>query len=164
MWRSDTSVGLSDHQSDGVDAISDVDTDGARSPVDIEFSPPTPNTPSALAEHDLRNGLGPGANSPDYLGFTPEQATSPDDQAHRLEVLETQSGPATPNGSRDSRPSWEEVDRAMDQLKAVKTGQSSPRATKKDRDRKKKRSPLRRAHSSFDCNSSIDGTADDSSI
>jgi hypothetical protein len=164
MWRSDTSAGLSDHQSDGVDAISDVDTDGARSPVEIEFSPPTPDTPSALEVHDLRKGTGPGANSPDYLGFTSEKLNGPDDQARRLEVLETQSGPATPNGSRDSRPSWEEVDRAMDQLKAVKTGQPSPRATKKDRDRKKKRSPLRRAHSSFDGNSSVDGTADDSSI
>jgi hypothetical protein len=114
MWRSDTSAGLSDHQSDGVDAISDVDTDGARSPVEIEFSPPTPDTPSALEVHDLRKGTGPGANSPDYLGFTSEKLNGPDDQARRLEVLETQSGPATPNGSRDSRPSWEEVDRAMD--------------------------------------------------
>jgi hypothetical protein len=164
MWRSDTSVGLSDHQSDGVDAVSDVDTDGARSPVEIEFSPPTPDTPSALAEHDLRNGVGPGANSPNYLGLTHEKHTGSDDQSHRLEVLETQSGPATPNGSRDSRPSWEEVDRAMDQLKAVKSGQSSPRAAKKDRDRKKKRSPLRRAHSSFDGNSSVDGTAVESPI
>jgi hypothetical protein len=159
MWRSDTSAGLSDHQSDGVDVLSDVDTDGARSPVEIEYSPPTPDTPSGLAESDLRNGVSP-ADQSDYNlaveALTPEDSTSPDDQAHRLEVLETQSGPATPNGSRDSRPSWEEVDRAMDQLKAVKTGQPSSRATKRDRDRKKKRSPLRRAQSSFD------GTADDS--
>jgi hypothetical protein len=147
MWRSDTSAGLSDHQTDGVDAISDVDTDGARSPIEIEYSPPTPTTPGALAERDLRNGI-----SHITTNETAEGSSSPDDQAKRLEVLETQSGPATPNGTRDSRPSWEEVDRAIDQLKAEEKGQLSPQSlSKKGRDKKnKKRSPLRRSQSSYD--------------
>jgi hypothetical protein len=149
MWRSDTSAGLSDHPSDGPHVLSDADTDGARSPIEIQHNPPTPTSPGALAENDLRNGI---ASKPAEVieSSTPEGKGSPDDQAKRLEVLETQSGPATPNGTRDSRPSWEEVDRAMDQLKAEKTGQVSPRSTKKDRDKKKKRSPLRRAQSSCD--------------
>lgn len=153
MWRSDTSAGLSDHQTDGVDVISDADTDGARSPIEIEYSPPTPTTPGALAEMDLRNGIAP-TTSHDNAGkaSTTEERSSLDDQAKRLEVLETQSGPATPNGTRDSRPSWEEVDRAIDLLKAEEKGQPPPQtSSKKGRDRKnKKRSPLRRAHSSFD--------------
>jgi hypothetical protein len=165
MWRSDTSMGLSDHQSDGPNVLSDAETDGATSPVNIEYSPPTPDTPGALAENDLRNGLTPTRTSllhdRGVEGSTSEETPSPDDQAKRLEVLETQSGPATPNGTRDSRPSWEEVDRAMDQLQAEESGQASPQANKRARDRKKKnktkkRSPLRRAYSSFD------GTADDS--
>jgi hypothetical protein len=163
MWRSDTSMGLSDHQSDGANLLSDVETDGATSPVQIEYSPPTPDTPGTLAEHDLRNGLTPTRTS--SLSHerveisTSEETSSPDDQAKRLEVLETQSGPATPNGTRDSKPSWEEVDRAMDELKAEESSQPSPQASKRARDKKKKakkRSPLRRAYSSFD------GTADDS--
>lgn len=154
MWRSDTSAGLSDHQSDGAHIASDAEMEGTQSPVQIGYSPPTPDTPGALAEHDLRNGLSPALDSPDTdpvaEGFTPDDTPGSDDQAKRLEVLETQSGPATPNGTRDSRPSWEEVDRAIDQLKAEEKGEPTPRATKKDRARKKKRSPLRRAHSSFD--------------
>ncbi|KAH6293620.1 hypothetical protein HBI39_177450 [Parastagonospora nodorum] len=148
MWRSDTSAGLSDHQSDGVNALSDAETDGARSPIDVEYSPPTPTTPAALAKFDVRNGI-------------PEETPSPDDQAKRLEVLETQSGPATPNGTRDSRPSWEEVDRAVDQLKAEKNGQLSPHGERKGKERKgKKRSPLRRAQSSYDGLADGDGTVD----
>jgi hypothetical protein len=154
MWRSDTSAGLSDHQSDGLDVPSDAETEGARSPIEIEYSPPTPDTPCTPAEGDLRNGMTLSGRPHDQHSgaeaSTSEETPSPDDQAKRLEVLETQSGPATPNGTRDSRPSWEEVDRAMDQLKAVKSGQTSPRAMRKDRDRKKKRSPLRRAHSNFE--------------
>jgi hypothetical protein len=42
----------------------------------------------------------------------------------------------------------------MDQLKAEETGQTSPRTNKRNRDKKKERSPLRRAYSSYD------GTAD----
>lgn len=155
MWRSDTSIGPSDHQSDGQHLHSDADTDGARSPVEIQHSPPTPTTPGALAESDLRNGIAETSSPSDEANMlTP--TVSHDDQAKRLEVLETQSGPATPNGTRDSRPSWEEVDRAMDQLKTEGTGKTSPRSSRKGRDKKKKRSPLRRSHSSFD------GVADDS--
>ncbi|KAF1915442.1 UNC-like C-terminal-domain-containing protein [Ampelomyces quisqualis] len=154
MWRSDTSVGLSDHQSEGPNVLSDADTDSARSPLDINYSPPTPDTPGILAEHDLRNGLAPTPTSTyqdvGAEASTTEETTSPDEQAKRLEVLETQSGPATPNGTRDSRPSWEEVDRAMDQLKTKQIGQTSLQAKKKAHDMKnKKRSPLRRAHSSY---------------
>ena len=149
MWRSDTSIGLSDHQSDGAQLHSDADTDGARSPIEIQHSPPTPTTPGALAESDLRNGVADTSSPSDQADMlTP--TVSPDDQAKRLEVLETQSGPATPNGTRDSRPSWEEVDRAMDQLKIDGAGKASPRSAKKSRDKKKKRSPLRRSQSSFD--------------
>jgi len=148
MWRSDTSAGLSDHQSDGINALSDADTEGARSPIDVEYSPPTPTTPAALAEFDVRNGI-------------PEEKSSPDDQAKRLEVLETQSGPATPNGTRDSRPSWEEVDRAVDKLKAEENGQLSPHGERRGRGEKgKKRSPLRRAQSSYDGLAEGDGTVD----
>ncbi|KAH7074631.1 UNC-like C-terminal-domain-containing protein [Paraphoma chrysanthemicola] len=167
MWRSDTSAGLSDHQSDGAHVASDAELEGTQSPVQIEYSPPTPDTPGALAESDLRNGLSP-LDSPntDPLaeGSSPNDDTpGSDDQAKRLEVLETQSGPATPNGTRDSRPSWEEVDRAIDQLKAEERGEPTPRATKKDRERKKKRSPLRRAHSSFDGTTDNEPTTDSGS-
>jgi hypothetical protein len=155
MWRSDTSAGLSDHQSDGINPQSDLETDGTRSPVHIEYSPPTPDSLDALAEGDLRNtpDLTNGISSNTPLD---EDVDLLDDHAKRIQVLETQSGPATPNGTRDNRPSWEEVDRAIDQLKAEEQGQSTSQSSKKNRDRKKKRSPLRRAHSSYD------GTADDS--
>jgi hypothetical protein len=149
MWRSDTSLGLSDRHSDDGNALSDIDTDGARSPVDIEYSPPTPTTPGALAEMDLRNGMSSPIHELGAQASAFDENSSPDDQAKRLEALETQSGPATPNGTRDSRPSWEEVDRAIDQMKAEGKGQLTPRSKKKDK--KKKRSPLRRAQSSYDC-------------
>lgn len=154
MWRSDTSAGLSDHQSDGINLQSDPETDGTRSPVHIEHSPPTPDTPSALAESDLRS-------NPDLINGTSstpldENMDPLDDHAQRIQVLETQSGPATPNGTRDNRPSWEEVDRAIDQLKAEEKGKTSLQSSKTARDRKKRKSPLRRAHSSYD------GAADDS--
>jgi hypothetical protein len=151
MWRSDTSAGLSDHQSDEVNVLSDAETDGARSPIDIEYSPPTPTTPAALAEYDVQNGI------EEITKETP----SPGDQAKRLEVLETQSGPATPNGTRDSRPSWEEVDRAVDQLKAEEKGQLPPQSSKKSRERRNnKRSPLRRAQSSYDGTAHSEGMVD----
>ncbi|OAL02739.1 hypothetical protein IQ06DRAFT_292062 [Phaeosphaeriaceae sp. SRC1lsM3a] len=162
MWRSDTSVGMSDHQSDGANALSDADASDARSPVEVEYSPPTPDSPGALAESDLRNGLNPTRTTSSMQDTsTSEETPSPDDQIKRLEVLATQSGPATPNGTRDSRPSWEEVDRAMDQLKAEEAGQLSPKAKRRERDKKKRRSPLRRAHSSFD--GTADGSAPDDS-
>jgi hypothetical protein len=148
MWRSDTSLGLSDRHSGDENALSDVDTDGARSPIEIEYSPPTPTTPGALAEMDLRNGMSSPVHDLGAQASTFDENSSPDDQAKRLEALETQSGPATPNGTRDSRPSWEEVDRAIDQMKAEAKSQLTPRSKKKDK--KKKRSPLRRAQSSHE--------------
>ncbi|KAH7386693.1 UNC-like C-terminal-domain-containing protein [Phaeosphaeria sp. MPI-PUGE-AT-0046c] len=162
MWRSDTSVGMSDHHSDGQNVLSDAEVSDAKSPVEVEYSPPTPDSPGTLAESDVRNGLSPARTMSSMQDTsTPEETPSPDDQIKRLEVLETQSGPATPSGSRDSRPSWEEVDRAMDQLKAEGTGQTSSRAKRRERDKKKKRSPLRRAHSSFE--GTADGSAPDDS-
>jgi hypothetical protein len=102
-----------------------------------------------LAEMDLRNGMSSPIHELGAQASAFDENSSPDDQAKRLEALETQSGPATPNGTRDSRPSWEEVDRAIDQMKAEGKGQLTPRSKKKDK--KKKRSPLRRAQSSYDC-------------
>ncbi|KAF1850876.1 uncharacterized protein K460DRAFT_361633 [Cucurbitaria berberidis CBS 394.84] len=154
MWRSDTSAGLTDHQSHEQHALSDPETDGARSPGgQIQYSPPTPNTPGALGAHDAVADAGVNGTSTDS---TQEQdaefpTPSPGDQARRVQVLETQSGPATPNGTRDNRPSWEEVDRAMDELKVEAQKTTTPKSKKK-----KKRSQLRRAQSSYD------GRVDDS--
>jgi hypothetical protein len=153
MWRSDTSVGLSDrsHQSDPI--ASDAESDSARSPVQIEFSPPTPNTPQDMSRLDSDMDASPrqtnGRVSFDQEGE--EQTPRADiemnleDQAQRIAVLETQSGPATPHGTRDNRPSWEEVDRAMDQLKAEEQGQTA----EENAETRRRRSPLRRAHSSY---------------
>ncbi|KAF1947151.1 hypothetical protein EJ02DRAFT_175352 [Clathrospora elynae] len=156
MWKSDTSV-LSDHQSDGQHALSDAETDGLRSPVQIEYSPPTPDTP--VTRGSEKDHLSLRVNGVSTVPIReqenePPTPTSPD-QAARIQVLETQSGPATPNGTRDSRPSWEEVDRAMDLLKIEEQeqGQRSPPTQskkKKEDSKKKKRSPLRRAQSSYD--------------
>ncbi|KAH9872713.1 hypothetical protein J1614_005107 [Plenodomus biglobosus] len=178
MWRSDTSAGLSDHQSDAHPALSDAETDGARSPLQNEYSPspPTPSTSAALSARDARlNGMTPQHErererdndlDPDISDPDPD----PDDQAVRIQVLETQSGPATPNGTRDCRPSWEEVDRAMDELKAegkaVGGGEGKEdRGERMDRDKGVgigmgmgmgmgiggTKSPLRRAYSSGGC-------------
>jgi hypothetical protein len=161
MWRSDTSVGLSDHPSDALNVQSDAETDGARSPVELEFSPPTPDTPGALAVSDLQEAADLANGSSLVLSEQVQNTVSKEnrhlreDHAKRIQVLETQSGPATPNGTRDSRPSWEEVDRAIDQLKADEKSPPTPKSLKKDR--KKKRSPLRRAYSN-----SHDGMAEDS--
>lgn len=168
MWRSDTSAGLSErsgHLSDGVTAVSDAETDGRRSPVQIEFSPPTPMTASAASEPGPSppqvNGTSATASEDVDTGLlTPMTENGPDprfDETRRVEVLATQSGPATPRGSRDSRPSWEEVDRAVDKLKAEEHGQGLQPNLDQDvkRQRRKKRSPLRRAES-------YDGAADDS--
>ena len=70
-----------------------------------------------------------------------------DDEAKRIQVLETQSGPATPRGSRDNRPSWEEVDRAVDLLKAEEQGHDVQHEQVMNREKRKRRSPLRRAES-----------------
>jgi hypothetical protein len=159
MWRSDTSVGLSDrsHHSDPI--ASDAESDSARSPVQIEFSPPTPNTPRDRSILDSDMEASPrqtnGTALSDHEGDEPDESAAQagvemdlEDQAQRIAVLETQSGPATPHGTRDSRPSWEEVDRAMDQLKAEEQGQAAGEAPR-EAERKQRRSPLRRAHSSY---------------
>ena len=145
MWRSE-----SEHQSDGQQAPSDTETEGLRSPLQTAYDPSTPDTPTNRHKHDFspeRNGI-QAAPHPAQENMPP--TPSPEDQAARIQVLETQSGPATPNGTRDSRPSWEEVDRAMDLLKAEKQSQSPSPHKAKDRSKKKKRSPLRRAQSNHE--------------
>lgn len=154
IWRSDTSA-LSDrsgHQSDGAIAASDAETDGRRSPVQIAFSPPTPITPGASSSGDKEPSSSPemsnGTTVEDQnMGLLTPTEDGFDDQAKRIQVLETQSGPATPRGSRDSRPSWEEVDRAVDMLKAEEKGQGKQREPQARNERRKRRSPLRRAES-----------------
>ncbi|CAN9409440.1 unnamed protein product [Alternaria alternata] len=126
MWRSGEASGhLSDHHDHRRDSDggvrrggdgSDTETEGLRSPVRIH-PPPI---------HSIRtNGIhadSAGDNDDDDYQNEPETpittTTTAEDQATRIQVLETQSGPATPNGTRDSRPSWEEVERAVDLLKA----------------------------------------------
>ncbi|KAF2866469.1 UNC-like C-terminal-domain-containing protein [Massariosphaeria phaeospora] len=161
MWRSDTSVGLSErseHMSDGLNAVSDVETDGRRSPVQITDSPLTPKTPGATSNPTHKaesspvqgNGVPQTEDGYEDTGLpTPTEVITPEfnDQAKRVEVLETQSGPATPRGSRDSRPSWEEVDRAIDLLKAEEQGKGARLGRVVERDRQKRRSPLRRTES-----------------
>ncbi|KAF2653738.1 hypothetical protein K491DRAFT_602281 [Lophiostoma macrostomum CBS 122681] len=137
MWRSDTSAlsAGSGHLSDGVTAVSDAETDGRRSPLHAGFSPPTPTVMTPSVEY--AKGLGSGSGSDN-------------DKDRRVEVLATQSGPATPRGSRDSRPSWEEVDRAVDLLKAEEQSQQQQdqgAAAGIGQERRHKRSPLRRAES-----------------
>jgi hypothetical protein len=167
MWRSGEASGghLSDHHDDhhrrdsdggvvgrGGDG-SDTETEGLRSPVRIQYSPPTPMSPASPNIHASRHlhrhhhredAEGEPSSSPPPVhsirtnGIHANSArvnddddddqnepetpitttTTAEDQATRIQVLETQSGPATPNGTRDSRPSWEEVERAVDLLKA----------------------------------------------
>lgn len=162
IWRSDASAGLSDrsgHASELVNGVSDAETDGRRSPVQVAFSPPTPasvgESPMARIEGSSAPGHRNGTiSSSDHheIGLpTPtEEANDPlsiHEQAKRLEVLETQSGPATPRGSRDSRPSWEEVDRAIDLLKAEETEEEEELKKKVRAELKRRRSPLHRAQS-----------------
>ncbi|KAF2261129.1 hypothetical protein CC78DRAFT_619624 [Lojkania enalia] len=166
MWRSDTSAGLSERSAHlSENAISDADTDGRRSPR-IDKSPLTPNTPGFTLDHDQEPGLSPArTNSVEHdvagdidtglLTPTEETEASLNDQAQRLEALATQSGPATPRGSRDSRPSWEEVDRAVDLLRAEKLGLGKALGEEHEREKRMKRSPLRRTES-------YDGAVDDS--
>jgi hypothetical protein len=152
MWKSDASAGLSDHQSNGRHTSSDAETDGLRSPIEIEYSPPTPNTPNTPGSRSGTPSV--RVNGINTAPLRDQENTPPTptsaDQAARIQVLETQSGPATPNGTRDSRPSWEEVDRAMTLLKAEGQAHSPPTPSKSKRGGKKKRSPLRRAQSSYD--------------
>ncbi|ORY16148.1 UNC-like C-terminal-domain-containing protein [Clohesyomyces aquaticus] len=153
MWRSDTSAHLT----------SDAETDGRRSPVGVEFSPPTPEGEGEGGGNELGNLGSPTANNSIKIDNDGEPDADGDgdvdaDQQQRIQVLATQSGPATPRGSRDSRPSWEEVERAVGLLKAEEQGQSLGFGNGKlgrDAQRRKKRSPLRRSES-YD----YDGTAE----
>jgi hypothetical protein len=152
MWRSDMSVG----PGDGVNQMSDAETDGNRSPA-IEFNPPTPTTPHGLLHPGYETASSPeevndiGTGDEGEVGLHTPRTETADidfcDQAKRIEVLETQSGPATPNGTRDSRPSWEEVDRAVDLLKAEQQGLGPQRERELARERKKQKSSLRRTES-----------------
>ncbi|OAG19950.1 hypothetical protein CC77DRAFT_964935, partial [Alternaria alternata] len=122
MWRSSEASGhLSDHHDHRRDSDggvgrgengSDTETEGLRSPVRIQYSPPTPTSPASPHVHASRHLHRHRRED------TEGEPSSTEDQATRIQVLETQSGPATPNGTRDSRPSWEEVERAVDLLKA----------------------------------------------
>lgn len=170
MWRSDTSAGLSDGG-----MTSAAETEGNRSPVQVAFSPPSPETPGVETdggEVEGSSGESPAEGNDDERkrrddsaigdeegsGLLRTNTTSTNgsfrderdhDEARRLEALATQSGPATPRGSRDTRPSWEEVDRAVDLLKAGEKGRDDGgrwKRNKKERD-KHRRSPLRRSES-----------------
>ncbi|KAK7179432.1 hypothetical protein PSPO01_14515 [Paraphaeosphaeria sporulosa] len=160
IWRSDASAALSDrsgHVSDLVNGVSDAETDGRRSPVQVAFSPPTPITlgePSMAskagsASPEQSDGVAARTDQHDNGLPTPtEEPGDPlllEEQAKRLEVLETQSGPATPRGSRDSRPSWEEVDRAIHLLNAEDTEEEEELKRKVREQLKRRRSPLQRA-------------------
>jgi hypothetical protein len=172
MWRSETSATSerSGHLSDGINP-SDAETDGLRSPVQIEFSPPTPTTGGTFS--DAGHGSSPNQPSPSDLDRSNhsekyEQDNSSadsadlDEQAEMREQLATQSGPATPRGSRDSRPSWPEVDRTVDVLKAEQDQMpDQTHGMKRDKERRKKRSPLRRVES-YDGEEAGDSPADDS--
>ncbi|KAF2750092.1 hypothetical protein M011DRAFT_464893 [Sporormia fimetaria CBS 119925] len=143
MWRSDASIAISErsersasHLSDGINA-SDIETDGNRSPMQVAFR--SPNTPSGSSDTGTENAVSPRQplaeedrlenqvdGQPDDTPVSSPLQTSEtsldEEQARRIEVLETQSGPATPLGSRDARPSWEEVDRAVERLTAEERG------------------------------------------
>ncbi|KAL5431534.1 hypothetical protein PMIN07_009408 [Paraphaeosphaeria minitans] len=160
IWRSDVSAALSDrsgHVGDMVNGVSDAETNGRRSPMQVAFSPPTPAT---LGESPMARNAGSGSsNQPNGIAARPDEhdhglptpTEEPGDpllfeeQAKRLKVLETQSGPATPRGSRDSRPSWEEVDRAIHLLNAEDTEEEEELRRKVRELLKRRRSPLQRA-------------------
>jgi hypothetical protein len=144
MWRSDASTGLSD----GVTVVSDAETEVLRSPLHIEFSPPTPTTPSAVSDPGGEAGTPGlhGAHTYETNGNGSSLPTPPSErgQAKRIQDLATQSSPATPRGSRDNDPSREQTVRAVDLLKVESPNHEELVAgTGKWR----KRSPLRRAHS-----------------
>jgi hypothetical protein len=157
MWRSDTSIALSERLSDANNAISDTETDGRHTPANMPYD--SPMTPDASSDAGKELGSSPpdmnGIHSDDQNNGLLTPTEDADKQAKRLEALATQSGPATPRGSRDNRPSWEEVDRAVDLLKAEQNGQGVQAKLEMDRQRRQRRSPLRRAET-------YDGTRNDS--
>jgi len=165
MWRSDASAGMSDRSnSDMAMAVSDAETDGRRSPLQVSFGPPTPATVGDYSVDDRKDSIDQAgkimqkAYENGLLTPTEDDGDSLDEQAKRLEILETQSGPATPRGSRDSRPSWEEVERAVDELKAEERGEVPQLDT-----RAKKRQVLLRRSESYSgsgVDSPDDGEAD----
>jgi len=166
MWRSDTSVGLSDHDHDHDHdhasdrehhaLLSDAETDSARSPLATQHTASITSDTTRLAASAT-----PHNNNQDpHLPLNPSSSSSSssssshsDHRAARIQVLETQSGPATPNGTRDCRPSWEEVDRAMSELKAGAEagaeGAGMPHERGRDRERSETAAastPLESAH------------------
>ncbi|PVI07703.1 hypothetical protein DM02DRAFT_287455 [Periconia macrospinosa] len=155
MWRSDTSVALSDRSgqlSDAVNAASDADTYGRRrSGVNMDYSPRTPVTPGIASDVDKEVGFSREAikvfTNDDQDGGLLTPTEDAEEHNKRLRALETQSGPATPRGSRDNRPSWEEVDRAVGRLKAEEKHQGVEAQGAIGGRRKPKRSPLGRAES-----------------
>ena len=100
----------------------DADPD-AHTPVRLEFSPPTPPRATADGQRDsgaVRARLPLSAAEREVQQLGREIAA---EAARRgLRVLATQSGPATPRGSRDCRPSWEEVERAVGMLRGAGAG------------------------------------------
>ncbi|KAF2811051.1 uncharacterized protein BDZ99DRAFT_462327 [Mytilinidion resinicola] len=142
MWRGDTSGSTrgsgSGHQSDpgfdrrGGHLSSDGETDGGRSPVHFEFEPATPSSATLEGAAGERGGASDRGSSE-----SPQLERAEDVDGTDLEtkaVLATQSGPATPRGSRDSQPTWEDVGKAVGMLKASDASD-------------RKRSPLRRSQS-----------------
>jgi hypothetical protein len=201
MWRGRDSYGEGEGEGEGDGGRqgggggggggSDTETDTLTSPVRIRYSPPTPTSPTTPHSHTHSHHHHANTHSSpvdvdeddadnDRI-LEPQTPTAEeveeDQAARRIQVLETQSGPATPNGTRDCRPSWEEVERAVGLLKAEEqeeqdggrngvvssppnspgslTSPGSPGSPGKKKKRgggkdKKKRSPLRRSHSNFD--------------
>ncbi len=144
MWRSDTS---GDWKSDGAAALSDAETDGRRSPdAYIPPTPDSPSARSSTLisspvlgdsssivmssrplgkqkllsplSHSTSNSISSSQQQLLRLDTQSQGTNVEDEQAARLLALETQSSPATPLGTRDSKPSWAEVDRAIELLKA----------------------------------------------
>ncbi|OCK89709.1 uncharacterized protein K441DRAFT_273650 [Cenococcum geophilum 1.58] len=100
----------------------DADPD-AHTLVRLEFSPPTPPGATADGQRDsgaarARLPLSAAEREVQQLG----REIAAEAARRGLRVLATQSGPATPRGSRDCRPSWEEVERAVGMLRGARAG------------------------------------------
>jgi hypothetical protein len=150
IWRCETG-GSSGGEAGGVDADADAGHGGARSrgggarsttrgaggggsdpadadpdahtPVRLEFSPPTPPRATADSQRDsgaarARLPLSAAEREVQQLG----REIAAEAARRGLRVLATQSGPATPRGSRDCRPSWEEVEKAVGMLRGAGAG------------------------------------------